>query len=76
AVGRNSSSMCSGFGPARDTCTFLESDPVWSSCMGSGSGPARASCAFPGSDLAWSSLYEQMFLLLMSLWTKLLDVKF
>ncbi|GJS80936.1 zinc finger, CCHC-type containing protein [Tanacetum coccineum] len=42
AVARNSSSMCSGFGPARDTCTFPESDPVWSSCMGSGSGPARS----------------------------------
>ncbi|GJT66063.1 hypothetical protein Tco_1017543 [Tanacetum coccineum] len=37
--------MCSGFSPARDTCTFPESDPVWSSCMGSGSGPARDSCA-------------------------------
>ncbi|GKG39626.1 hypothetical protein Tco_0463771, partial [Tanacetum coccineum] len=46
--------MCSGFGPARDTCTFPESDPVWSSCMGSGSGLARASCAFPGSDPAAS----------------------
>ncbi|GJZ45173.1 hypothetical protein Tco_0592769 [Tanacetum coccineum] len=42
--------LCSGFGPARDTCNFPESDPVWSSFMGSGSGPARASCAFSGSD--------------------------
>ncbi|GKC39785.1 hypothetical protein Tco_1052169 [Tanacetum coccineum] len=50
AVVRNSSSICSGFGPARDTCNFPESDPVWSSYMGSGSGPARASCAFSGSD--------------------------
>ncbi|GKG36707.1 hypothetical protein Tco_0444385, partial [Tanacetum coccineum] len=51
---RNSSSMCSGFGPARDTCNFPESDPVWSSFMGSGSGPARASYAFPHQEpLAW-----------------------
>ncbi|GKG40842.1 hypothetical protein Tco_0470054, partial [Tanacetum coccineum] len=45
--------MCSGFGPARDTCAIPEFDPDWSSCMGSGSGPARASCAFSGSDPAW-----------------------
>ncbi|GJS80865.1 hypothetical protein Tco_0747406 [Tanacetum coccineum] len=56
-LARYSSSMClQGFGPARDTCTFPESDPVWSSCMGLGSGPARASCAFPGSDPVWSSV--------------------
>ncbi|GJY58559.1 hypothetical protein Tco_0458451 [Tanacetum coccineum] len=28
--------MCSGFGPARDTCSFPESDLVWSSFMGQG----------------------------------------
>ncbi|GKF33007.1 hypothetical protein Tco_0106207, partial [Tanacetum coccineum] len=39
AVARNSSSMCSGFGPARDTCNFPEFDPVWSSYMASRSGP-------------------------------------
>ncbi|GKF76304.1 hypothetical protein Tco_0225748, partial [Tanacetum coccineum] len=50
AVARNSSSMCSGFGPVRDTFNCPESDPVWSSFMGSGSGPARASCAFLGSE--------------------------
>ncbi|GKF12479.1 hypothetical protein Tco_0050405, partial [Tanacetum coccineum] len=30
AVARNSSSMGSGSGPARDSCTFPESDPAWS----------------------------------------------
>ncbi|GJS11192.1 hypothetical protein Tco_0367988 [Tanacetum coccineum] len=60
AIARNSSSMCSGFGPARGTCTFPESDLIWSSCMGSGFGPARASCAFSGSDPAWSYVLTGM----------------
>ncbi|GKB51650.1 hypothetical protein Tco_0902403 [Tanacetum coccineum] len=46
--------MCSGLGPARDTCNFPESDPVWSYFMGSGSGPAKASLAASVSLLVHS----------------------